>query len=297
MSGASLSPSSSSPSSPLRWQRWVLLGVAALLLALLALPLLALALGSSPAELWAGLQHPVVLPALRLSLWTTSWSLLISVLLGTPLAWVLAGAGAPRPRHASLLRALETLVQLPVVMPPAVAGVALLMAFGQQGLLGAALQPAGLSLSFTTGAVVVAEVFVAAPLYVQGALSAFRAMDPALPLVARSFGASPLRVLWRVGLPVAAPGLLAAAAMCWARALGEFGATLMFAGNLPGRTQTLPLAIYAALEEDVRAAQALALVLVLVALALLLGVRTLHVRAQVARGGDGAGQGSREVAS
>lgn len=270
-------------SATLGWQRGALWAVASLLLLLLALPLLALALGSSPAAFWAGLRHPVVLPALRLSLWTTSWSLLLSVLLGTPLAWLLSGAGAPatrrRPGRGTLLRAVEALVQLPVVMPPAVAGVALLMAFGRQGLIGAALEPAGLSLSFTTAAVVVAEVFVAAPFYVQGALSAFRAMDPALPLVARSFGAAPWRVLWRVGLPVAAPGLLAAAAMCWARALGEFGATLMFAGNLPGRTQTLPLAIYAALEQDVRAAQALALVLVAVALALLLGVRALHARA------------------
>lgn len=278
MSGRSDPPGA--PTAAPRWQLGALAAIAALLLLLLALPLLALALGSSPAELWAGLQHPVVAPALRLSLWTTSWSLLLSVVLGTPLAWLLAGAdGRAGPRRPSAwIRAVETLVQLPVVMPPAVAGVALLMAFGRHGLLGAALEPAGLTLSFTTAAVVLAEVFVAAPFYVQGALSAFRAVDPSLALVARSFGATPLRVLLGVALPVAAPGLLAAAAMCWARALGEFGATLMFAGSLPGRTQTLPLAIYAALEEDVRAAQALAVVLVLVALCLLLAVRALHAR-------------------
>src|SRR5262249_18504498 len=149
-------------------------------------------------------------------------------------------------------RAIETVLQLPIVIPPAVAGIALLLAFGRRSLL-AALYPGGWSLTFTTTAVVLAQIFVSAPFFVQAALSAFRRIDPNLVLVARSFGAQPLRVFARVWLPLAAPGLLAGAILSWARALGEFGATLMFAGNLEGRTQTLPLAIYTAMEADLRA--------------------------------------------
>jgi len=129
--------------------------------------------------------------------------------------------------------------------------------------------------TFTTAAVIVAELFVSAPFFVQAATSAFRRVDARWILVARTFGASPLRILFRIALPLAAPGLIAGAAMSWARSLGEFGATLMFAGNLPGKTQTLPLAIYTALEADIRAAQALAIVLIVAACALLLGVRAL----------------------
>jgi molybdate transport system permease protein len=128
--------------------------------------------------------------------------------------------------------------------------------------------------AFTTAAVVLAQVFVAAPLYLQSATAAFRRLDPTLLVMARSLGATPLRVLWQVAIPLAAPGLAAGAALCWARALGEFGATPMFAGNLEGVTQTLPLAIYTVLASDLAAAQALSLVLVGVALAVLLAART-----------------------
>jgi molybdate transport system permease protein len=249
---------------------WLLLRVVgALLVAFLALPIAALFATASFTDVESGLRHPLVWPALRLSALTSGASLIVVVLLGTPLAWTLARA---RSRFA---HTLETLIQLPIVIPPAVAGVALLLAFGRRGLLAPALQPLGLSVSFTTAAVVLAEVFVSAPFFVQAAVSAFRRVDRDLIIVARTFGASPLRVFWRVALPLAAPGLVAGAAMSWARALGEFGATLMFAGNLEGRTQTLPLAIYTALESDVRAAQALSMVLVLVAFALLMSVRTL----------------------
>jgi molybdate transport system permease protein len=172
-------------------------------------------------------------------------------------------------------RALETLLQLPIVIPPAVAGVAMLLAFGRRGLLAGLLYPEGWSVTFTTAAVVMAEVFVSAPFFVQAATSAFRRIDPKLVIVARTFGASPLRVFFRIAVPIAAPGLVAGAAMSWARALGEFGATLMFAGNVEGRTQTLPLAIYTALESELRAAQALSIVLVVVAFALLLFVRAM----------------------
>ena len=153
--------------------------------------------------------------------------------------------------------------------------VAMLLAFGRRGLLTGWLYPEGWSVTFTTTAVVIAEVFVSAPFFVQAATSAFRRIDTKLIVVARTFGASPLRVFFRVALPLAAPGLVAGGAMSWARSLGEFGATLMFAGNLEGETQTLPLAIYTALESDTRAAQALSVVLVVVAFALLLFVRAV----------------------
>jgi molybdate transport system permease protein len=245
----------------------------ALLVAFLALPVLSLFVTATPGDLMRGLQHPLVWPALRLSLFTTSLTLVIVVVLGTPLAWTLAHA---RGRLAPLI---ETLLQLPIVIPPAVAGVALLLAFGRRGLLASILNPLGGPLTFTTAAVVMAEVFVSAPFYVQAATSAFRRLDPRVLVVARTFGASPLRVFARVALPIAAPALVAGGAMSWARALGEFGATLMFAGNLEGRTQTLPLAIYTALESDLRAAQALSIVLVVVALALLLSMKAALRRA------------------
>jgi molybdate transport system permease protein len=241
--------------------------VGALLLAFLAVPLLALFATATLADVELGLRHPLVWPALRLSMLTTTITLLLVVVLGTPLAWTLARA------RGALARSIETAIQLPIVIPPAVAGVAMLLAFGHRGLLAPVLKPLGWSVTFTTSAVVIAELFVSAPFFVQAATSAFRRLDPKLLVVARSFGASPLRVFFRIALPLAAPGLVAGAAMSWARALGEFGATLMFAGNLEGRTQTLPLAIYTALESDLRAAQALSMVLVLVAFALLLFVK------------------------
>ena len=242
-----------------------------LLVVFLLLPFVGLLSTTSFATFSAGLRHPLVWPALKLSLFTTSVSLLIIVACGTALAWILAG------RDDRLGRSIETLVELPVVVPPAVAGVALLLAFGRRGLL-AQLQPEPSSLAFTTAAVIMAEVFVAAPFFVQAATSAFRRLDRDLLLVARSLGASPLRVFMRIALPLAAPGLVSGAAMSWARSLGEFGATLMFAGNLSGRTQTLPLAIYTALESDLQAAQSLSLVLVGVAFALLLVVRAASAR-------------------
>jgi molybdate transport system permease protein len=238
------------------------------LLALRSLPLVALAITAGRSGRWEGLTHPLVLPALAVSLRTTAISLAIVVLLGTPLAWRVA-----RGPSARGIRWIETLVQLPVVTPPAVAGVALLLLWGRRGLVGRWLDPLGIHVAFTQPAVVLAEIFVSAPFFVQAAIVAFRQLDEGLLVVARSLGASPARAFFRVALPLSAPGLLAGAAMSWARSLGEFGATLMFAGNLTGRTQTLPLAIYAALESDLRAAQSLSLVLVGIAFALLLAVR------------------------
>jgi molybdate transport system permease protein len=237
--------------------------LAGVLLALLAIPIVALVSGTPPAALLESLRGTASLSALRLSALTTTCSLAMVVGLGTPLSWRIARG------HGRVLRGAEVLAQLPVVMPPAVAGVALLLAFGRRGLLA----PLGLHVAFTTPAVVLAEAFVAAPFYVQAAIAAFRRLDPALLDVARTLGASEARAFARVALPIARPALVSGAAMAWARALGEFGATLMFAGNLPGRTQTLPLAIYAAMESDLHAAQALSVVLVAIAFCLLLVVR------------------------
>lgn len=266
-----------------RWVRvlWrlALLLPAALLLAVLLLPIGAL-LGTALGSFTAGLEHPLVGPALRVSLETSLVALGLSVALGTPLAWLLSRpASGPR---AGLVRAVETLVQLPMVVPPAVAGIALLFAFGLHGVLGPTLAGAGWRVVFTTSAVVIAQIFVAAPFYVVSATEAFRRIDPRLLAAARGLGASPATAFVRVALPLASPGLVAGAAMCWARALGEFGATLMFAGNLEGRTQTLPLAIYTALEVDLRAARSLSIVLVVVAFALLLALRLTQRRAGAA---------------
>jgi molybdate transport system permease protein len=253
----------------LRAEQCALALVSGVLVAFLAIPLLALVASTTAFDFEAGLRHPLVWPALRLSLLTTSVSLIIVVLFGTPLAWSLARA------KGRLARAIETAMQLPIVIPPAVAGVAMLLAFARRGMLAGWLYPEGWSVTFTTAAVVMAEVFVSAPFFVQAATSAFRRVDPTLLVVARTFGASPFRVFVRIALPLAAPGLVAGAAMSWARSLGEFGATLMFAGNLEGQTQTLPLAIYTALESDMRTAQAISIVLVVVAFALLLFVRAV----------------------
>lgn len=249
-----------------------LTAVGGVLLLFLLLPLFSLFATTSFAVFWDSLRHPLLWPALRLSLTTTVVSLGIVVFLGTPLAWSLTSS---RSRAA---RFLETLVELPMAIPPAVVGVALLLTFGKKGLLGTWFGLRGFSLPFTTSAVILAEVFVSAPFFVQAAKSAFGRIDPQTLIVARSLGAFPMRLFFQIALPLASPGLLAGATMSWARSLGEFGATLMFAGNLEGTTQTLPLAIYTALETDLRAAQTLSLLLVGVAFALLLLGRFLLKR-------------------
>jgi molybdate transport system permease protein len=239
-----------------------------LLLFLVTLPLAGLLFTASPRELLRGFGDPLVWPAVRVTLVTTTASLVLVVMGGTPLAWVIAR------RRARVWRVLETVVEMPVVLPPAVAGVALLLAFGRRGLLGPELEALGIGLPFTRAAVVLAQSFVAAPFYVQAAILAFRRLDPDVVLVARTLGASWPRVFFTVALPLSAAALAGGAALAWARALGEFGATLMFAGNLTGRTQTLPLAIYTALESDLRTAQSLSIVLVAVAFAVLAAIRS-----------------------
>ena len=236
----------------------------------LSLPLLAILLKVLPqAGLWETLREPLVTQALRLSLITSLSSLLLAIIFGTPVAYLLA-----RYRFRGA-RMVETLIDLPMVLPPTVAGVALLMAFGRRGLLGPWLTLAGLQIGFSTTAVILAQSFVCLPFYIRAAQAGFRSVDPELERVAYTLGVSPLRTFWRVTVPLALPALLSGGVMAWARALGEFGATIMFAGNLRGRTQTMPLAIYLAMESDLAAALALSTLLILVSFSVLLSVRAL----------------------
>ena len=268
-------PAAASARMPARW--WPMWGgpsvlPAAALVAFLALPLvglLARAVGAG--GLLDALGRPIVLEALRLSALTSSLVLLLALLLGSPLALLLA-------RHRFRgIGLLDSLVDLPIVLPPAVAGLALLLTFGRRGLLGTPLASAGIELPFTTAAVVLASLFVAAPFYVRAARSGFLTVPRELEEAARVEGASEWQVFRFVTMPVAAPALFGGAVLCWARALGEFGATIMFAGQFLGRTQTMPLAIYAALESDVDAALALSVVLLGISFALLvLFRRWLH---------------------
>lgn len=246
--------------------------LAGALIVFLTLPVIALVAAAGPAQLLSGLSHQIVGPALFLSLTTTGAALLVIVVCGTPLAWWLARTPSRRARW------MEIGLQLPAVIPPAVAGIALLLTFGRRGLLGAAMDRAGLGVAFSATAVVMAQVFVAAPFYLSAATAAFARLDGNMLAAAQSLGASPGRVFFVVALPLARPGLAAGAAMSWARALGEFGATLMFAGNMRGRTQTLPLAIYSALESDLDSAQALSVILVAVAFGLLISLMLLRHR-------------------
>ncbi|HXX48702.1 MAG TPA: ABC transporter permease [Myxococcota bacterium] len=234
---------------------------------LIGVPLLALVWRAPWAELAAQLASPAAREALGLSLWCSLSATALSFVLGVPLAWLLARTAFPGQR---LVRALVT---LPMVLPPVVGGVALLLAFGRRGLLGAWLAALGVTLPFTTAGAVLAETFVALPFLVVAAEAGFRQVDSRLEEAAAVLGARPGFALRRVTLPLAAPALRAGAALCWARALGEFGATITFAGSFPGRTQTLPLAVYLALEHDPDAAVALSLVLLVVSVAALVALR------------------------
>jgi molybdate transport system permease protein len=246
----------------------VLLVPAVLGMAFLVLPLVGLLVEAPWSTLPARLAEPAVRAALQLSLVTASLATVVCLLLGVPLAWLLARVPFPGRR---LVRALVT---LPLVLPPVVGGVALLLVLGRRGLLGSHLDTwFGVSLPFTTAGVVVAEAFVAMPFLVIAVEGALRGADPRYEEAAATLGASRWTAFRRVTLPLVAPGVLAGAVLCWARALGEFGATITFAGNFPGRTQTMPLAVYLALETDPPAAVVLSLVLLAVSVAILAGLR------------------------
>ena len=236
-------------------------------LAFLALPVIAIFTHVPPGKLIDQLSNPVVTDALVVSVKTTLAAQLLVLVFGTPAAWVLAS------RHFRGRSVLVTLVELPLVLPPAVAGIGLLVAFGHVGLLGSTLDVFGISLPFTQSAVTVAVAYVASPLYIRQAIAAFEATDPNLTAASRTLGASPLRTFFRVVLPLARGGLIAGLALSFARGLGEFGATIMFAGSLQHVTQTLPLAIYAEFDQNLDATLAMSGVLVLISIVLLLGLR------------------------
>ena len=245
-------------------------------LAFLVLPLAALVVRAPWAALVAILADSETRAALLLSLGTATAATVVSIALGVPLALVLARA------HLPGRRLLRTLVTVPVVLPPVVGGVALLLAYGRTGVVGQYLELwFGVSIPFTTLAVVVAQTFVAMPFLVLALDGALATVDDSLAEAAATLGASRLHIFFHVTLPTLAPALLAGAVLCWARALGEFGATITFAGNFPGTTQTMPLAVYLALQSDPDAAVALSLVLLAVAVLVLTLLRDRWLRGVV----------------
>ncbi len=243
--------------------RWLLLIPSALLFALFAIPLMALVLRSLGSDFLPNALSRQSFAALRLSLITSSITTLVAVVLGTPLAYMLARSRSPRQVW------IELILDLPIVLPPSVAGLALLIAFGRNGLLGGALTALGLSLPFTTTAVVMAQTFVAAPLYVRSARVGFRHVETELIEAAHVEGANTWQLFREVMVPIAGRVLASGVILTWTRALGEFGATILFAGNLEGVTQTMPMAIYLGFERNLGVALALAVVLIAVSVVLL----------------------------
>ena len=242
-------------------------------LAFILLPLIALLVRVSPAELFASLLMPQVLAAARLSLVTSLASTFLTLLAGTPVAYLLAQNNHPAGKRRALNQVVDTIVDLPTVLPPAVAGVALLMAFGRRGLIGALLAQVGISLPFTPAAVILAQTFVAAPFYIRAAALGFAGVGYELRHAAALDGANSWQIFRHLVLPLTRLPMLTGLAMTWARALGEFGATIIFAGNFPGRTQTMPLAIYIGFEINLDMALALSFILVVLSFTILAVVK------------------------
>ena len=213
-----------------------------------------------------------VMAAVRLSLFTATLATLLIVIIGTPVAYLLARSSSP------LRRFLEVIINLPMVLPPAVAGIALLAAFGREGILGRYLASAGITLPFTTAAVVIAQTFVALPLYVRSARAGFAGVSRTFEGASYTLGASEFTTFLRVSLPLAKGAIIAGVIMSWARAMGEFGATIMFAGNFVGRTQTMPLAVYSALQVDMGKALVLAALLILISFFILFAFEMIPKR-------------------
>ncbi len=233
--------------------------VGALYAAFIGLPIIALLVKAAQQDnLWSEIGGDLALTALRLSLVTSVISIGVVIVVGTPVAYALA-----RSDHW-VARTVDALVELPIVLPPVVAGVAMLMAFGRGGLVGGLLHSAGLDISFTTAAVVFAQIFVAAPFYIRSAKLGFQSVARDYEEVSQTLGMSPLSTFRRITLPLAAPAIITGLGLSWARALSEFGATMMFAGNLIGETQTMPLAIMTAMETSLDSALALSSLLLAV---------------------------------
>ena len=252
----------------------------AIALAFLVLPLAALLTHSPPGALIDQLSNPLVTKALVVSVETSAAAQAAILLFGTPLAYLLAT------RRFRGRAVLVTLIELPIVLPPAVAGIGLIVAFGRLGLLGRTFSALGINVGFDKAAVVLAVAFVAGPLYVRTAIAAFQAIDPKLVAASRTLGAGPAKTFFRVALPLAAGGLAAGGALALARGLGEFGATIMFAGSLQGITQTLPLAIYYAFDTNLDAALAISALFVIMIAAVLISLKlTSHWHSSRSRSG------------
>lgn len=252
-------------------QKWLVKVFVSILTSLfflfLGVPLVSLLLHASPAVVWSELLQPDVLQALQLSLLTTTLSLSVTVIFGLPVAYILARGRFPG------RKLLETLVTLPTVLPPVVAGVARLLTFGRIGLLGYYLNLLGITIPFTTAAVVMAQTFVAAPFFINSVKAGLEQFDYRYELAAYTLRASPFYTFRHVILPLIRPALLSGMGLTWARALGEFGATITFAGNFPGLTQTLPTAVYIASETDLDKAIAIAVILLAISFGLLFALR------------------------
>lgn len=241
--------------------------VGALYVVFIGLPIIALlARAAQQDDLWGAVTGDLALTALRLSLVTSVISIGVVIVIGTPIAYALARS------DGWMARMVDALVELPIVLPPVVAGVAMLMAFGRGGLVGGLLRDAGLDISFTTTAVVFAQIFVAAPFFIRSAKLGFQSVSLDYEEVSQTLGMSPLSTFRQVTLPLAAPAIITGLGLSWARALSEFGATMMFAGNLLGETQTMPLAIMTAMETSLDSALALSALLLAVSVLALAGL-------------------------
>ena len=250
--------------SPLR-PRWQILLASVPLVLFLVIPLLGLVFQISPSRVMASMMEPQVVQAMRLSFSTTMMTVLLTLLVGTPVAYLLA-----RKRFVGRT-ILDALIDMPIVLPPSVAGVALLIAFGRRGFMSPLF--GGLEIPFTEAAVVLAQLFVASPYYIKSAAAGFTSVNRELEQAAAVDGASRLQVFRTIILPLSLPAIVGGIVMTWARALGEFGATIIFAGNFPGRTQTMPLAIYIGFEIDLDVALVLAMILLVISFLVLLVVK------------------------
>ena len=246
---------------------WMPAGITATLLYVLfiGLPVVAILVKAAQQKgLMASLLSDTTIQALQLSIVTSIISIIIVVIIGTPFALLLAR------KDNLLLKFIDSLVELPIILPPIVAGVAMLMAFGRQGIMGPALSSVGIALPFTTGAVICAQIFVAAPFYIRAAKLGFQSVSTDYEDVSQTLGVSPWQTFWKLTIPLASPSILSGLALAWARAISEFGATIMFAGNLTGKTQTMPLAILTAMESDIGASLGLSVILLFASIIVLI---------------------------
>ena len=246
---------------------WMPAGITVTLLYVLfiGLPVVAILVKAAQQKgLMASLLSDTTIQALQLSIVTSIISIIIVVIIGTPFALLLAR------KDNLLLKFIDSLVELPIILPPIVAGVAMLMAGGRQGIMGPALSSVGIALPFTTGAVICAQIFVAAPFYIRAAKLGFQSVSTDYEDVSQTLGVSPWQTFWKLTIPLASPSILSGLALAWARAISEFGATIMFAGNLTGKTQTMPLAILTAMESDIGASLGLSVILLFASIIVLI---------------------------